>query len=138
MPGGRPTKYNEKLASHICKLRSEGKSLRAIARMPSMPAMSTIMKWLNQKLQFAEQYAKACEADADLAFDELVDLADKATAKNVQAVKLAIDTRKWVLSKRLPKKYGDRMGLELSGKDGEGIDFRVTFVDPDPEEDPEV
>ena len=73
-----------------------------------------------------------------MAFDELVDLADKATAKNVQAVKLAIDTRKWVLSKRLPKKYGDRMGLELSGKDGEGIDFRVTFVDPDPEEDPEV
>lgn len=81
-----------------------------------MPTAQTVYNWLLKYPSFFEQYAQACEIDADLTFDELVALSDKATAKDAQAMKLRIDTRKWVLSKRMPKKYGDRLELEHSGE----------------------
>lgn len=33
----------------------------------------------------------------------------------LQAVKLEIDTLKWMLAKLMPKKYGDRAALALEG-----------------------
>ena len=32
-----------------------------------------------------------------------------------------IDTRKWLLSKALPKIYGDKLTAELTGKDGQPL-----------------
>ena len=44
--------------------------------------------------------------------DELVTLPDSlpenVTAEQVAVAKLQVDTRKWIIGKRLPKKYGDR------------------------------
>ena len=34
----------------------------------------------------------------------------------VQALRLAVDTRKWVLSKLLPRKYGDRLDVQQDGQ----------------------
>lgn len=39
--------------------------------------------------------------------------------------RLRVDTRKWLLSKMLPKVYGDRAALELSGPDGKAIQHEV-------------
>jgi hypothetical protein len=43
--------------------------------------------------------------------DELVTLSDSlpkdASSEQIATVKLQIDTRKWIISKRLPKVYGD-------------------------------
>jgi hypothetical protein len=43
-------------------------------------------------------------------------LADSADENNYQAVKLAIDARKWYLSKLMPKVYGDRQHLDVESK----------------------
>jgi len=40
--------------------------------------------------------------------DQLVDLSDGATPANEQVARLQEETRKWIASKLLPKKYGDR------------------------------
>lgn len=125
--GGRPTTYNEETATLICARMSEGESLRSICRDPSMPALSTVFLWIGKFPQFSEQYKLAMAARADAMFEELFDIADdgqndwmeiqdkdgdcvgwKLNGEHVQRSRLRIDTRKWALSKMMPKKYGDK------------------------------
>ena len=81
-----------------------------------------------------ERYARACEARAEIIFDEMLDISDDGTndftkkeigdgveveilnSEHIQRSKLRIDTRKWILAKMQPKKYGDRINTELSGE----------------------
>jgi hypothetical protein len=48
----------------------------------------------------------------------------------VQRARLKVDTRKWLLSKLQPKKYGDKLDMNVAGKDGGPIQaaIAVTFV----------
>ena len=92
-----------------------------------MPTKSTVFKWLLEDSQFSDQYVQACEIDADIEFDSLTEIADNATPRNANVAKLKIETRKWILSKRLPKKYGDFQHLELSTPGG-GFHMTVDFV----------
>ena len=39
--------------------------------------------------------------------------------------RVQIDTMKWLLSKRNPKKYGDKIGLEHSGEINVGLADRI-------------
>jgi hypothetical protein len=69
---------------------------------------------------FSAQYARAREAQADCWASEIVDLADEtlADANHVAKARLQIDARKWVASKLMPRKYGDRVSAELTGANG--------------------
>ena len=51
--------------------------------------------------------------------DELIEIADnpETEAASVNRDWLKVDTRKWLLSKALPKLYGDRLTAEMSGPD---------------------
>jgi hypothetical protein len=124
---GRPSLFTQELADSICTRLAEGESLRAILRDDGMPAMSVVFRWLSQNLSFQEQYTRAREAQADHEFDGLCSMADEPPEKKqdgtvdngwVQHQKLRIDTRKWAISKLAPKKYGDKLTTELTGKDG--------------------
>jgi hypothetical protein len=49
------------------------------------------------------------------------------------AYRLALDTRKWVLSKVLPKKYGDRLDVEHSGTvTVVPVDYSQAVLEEDP------
>ena len=109
---GRPTDYTPELAAQICLHISRGDSLRSFCRAPDAPDASTIYDWIHRHSEFAKQYARARETQAEHWADELVDLADKA--EDAQLARLQIDTRKWVASKLLPKKYGERQQIEHS------------------------
>lgn len=129
MTAGRPTTYTEELANVICGRMSEGESLRSICRDPEMPAISSIFVWISKDSKFSEQYKRAMEFRADALFEELFDIADdssKDTVVNadgsermnseyVQRSRLRVDTRKWALSKMMPKKYSDKQQIEHSG-----------------------
>ena len=108
---GRPTDYNETLAAAICERLVEGESLRAVCRDPDMPAISSVMLWLTKHASFTEQYAKATEERAHGMFEDMLDIADDAEeeASSVAKARLRVDTRKWALSKMMPKKYGDKI-----------------------------
>lgn len=107
---GRALEFEQAIADVICVRLAEGESLRAICRDPELPAMSTVMKWLNVVPTFAEQYARARELQADAIFDEALDIADTAglTNERIAKARLQIDTRKWMAGKMRPKKYGDK------------------------------
>jgi hypothetical protein len=119
--------FNKVKADSICKLIEEGKSLRS-ACFDNDIAPSTVLGWVNDNDSFSEQYARARTVGYKLLADEILSIADEkdvevkhdgddvrldlsptAVARN----RLRVDTRKWMLSKMLPKVYGDK--LELSG-----------------------
>lgn len=129
---GRPSIYSQELANVICGKIAKGMSLRAVCREEEMPALSVVEKWVAEKKHdgFAEQYAEARASQAQHLFDELLEIADdeaqdKITLDGKEVVntarihraRLRVDTRKWYLSKVLPKIYGDKLDMTTNGKD---------------------
>lgn len=142
MAGGRPTVYNIDVASQICGRIAQGQSLKEICRDDGMPCTSTVFKWLAEKPEFSDLYAQAREAQADVLADEIIAISDDGTndwmerqnengdslgwvlnGEHVQRSKLRVDARKWIASKLKPKKYGERVVNEHTGKDGGPISF---------------
>lgn len=134
---GRPSSYTEEIATLILERLADGESLRTICSTDDMPHRSTVFRWLSQNEEFRDQYAHAREEQADALFDELLEIADDGSndwmerknkddqslgwVENGEALRrsaLRIEARKWMASKLLPKKYGDRTQMEVSGADG--------------------
>lgn len=109
---GRPTDYSPELRDEICKRISSGNSVHSVCRQDDMPDRSTIYRWLREKPDFKDQYERALKEREDYHFDEMLDISDKVEDDSIkiQKAKLMIDTRKWVLSRMNPKKYGDKAG----------------------------
>lgn len=138
---GRPSIYTQTLADTICARLAATESLRAICRDPEMPNNSTVMRWLKEDKHpgFQEQYARGREVGLDSMADEILEIADQLLPKlrdgridsgKVQEKRLQIDARKWILSKQLAKKYGDKIDLAHGG----AISLTVVTGVPHPEE----
>src|SRR5277367_5306879 len=82
---GRKSLYTDELADLICERIANGESLRAICGEDGMPAQSSVFKWLIEHADFAEKYAHARVAQADVLFDELLHIAD-TPVKGVKTV----------------------------------------------------
>lgn len=121
--------FNQIAADSVCALLEGGKSLRAACVELELNP-STILLWTKANPEFNEQYTRAREIGYLLRADEIVTIADTpligvetkikpdGTRETTEGDmlghrKLQIDTRKWMLSKMLPKIYGDK--LELTG-----------------------
>lgn len=65
---------------------------------------------------FLSLYKRAKEVQHHALDDDLLAIADNCDRRSVERAKLRIDTRKWVLSKLLPKRYGDRVEV-TTGED---------------------
>ena len=124
---GAPTAYTEKLAQAICRRMADGESVNSICKDPKMPARSTVMLWVaSDREGFSDRYEAACTARTHVWADELLDIADdgsndwmeragkdgesqgyQVNGEAIQRSRLRVDTRKWLLSKLLPR-YSDR------------------------------
>lgn len=124
---GRPSKFTQALADSICARLSNGETLRAICRDEGMPRESTVRAWaLDDVGGFYAHYARAREIGYAGLADELAEIAD-GTGDPARD-RLRVDTRKWLLSKALPKVYGDK--VEHTGPNGGPIQItRVELVD---------
>lgn len=119
MPGGRPTTYSAEITTTLCERIAGGESLRRILTEAGMPAISTVMLWLQQHPEFLEQYRHAREAQAETLADEIRDISDEAHDRDsAAAAKVRVDARKWIASRLLPKVYGDRMQVQHDVTDG--------------------
>jgi hypothetical protein len=119
---GRPSTYTSEIANKICAQLSDGRSLRSICKYEDMPSQRAVYGWLSKRDEFVQQYARAREVQADLLFDEILDIADGAKDDpiDIQRARLQIDVRKWMVGKLAPKKYGEKVTQAITGKDGEG------------------
>lgn len=109
MATGRPSLYSKELINNICEKIANGKSLRSICSSDEMPSTSTVMLWLKDKPEFSEQYARARGFQADMLFDQALDILHEDFKDNVevQAAKVRLDVIKWTAGKLAPKKYGE-------------------------------
>lgn len=123
---GRPTDYLPEVAEDICNLLMLGESLRSVCKRPGMPAIRTLMNWLQRHEDFMQQYARAREIQAELLAEQIIEIADDSSGdvivdedgreqtnhERVARSRLRVDARKWYASKLAPKKYGDRIHHE--------------------------
>ena len=133
----------------LAMIATTPKSLNSIcASDKRFPDARTVYRWIDADEELCQQYTRAKAAQLQILADQLVDLADtdricrKVTEKadgstetvtldQTDRTKLQIDTRKWLLSKLDPKKYGDKVEQFISGPGGGPIEaaVRVEFVD---------
>lgn len=78
------------------------------------------------RCQVADQYARALES---LAHDQVekIEKSLRDTRRgviDVQVGRLEVDTRKWLASKFLPKKYGDKITQEHTGEGGGPVRYQ--------------
>lgn len=128
--------YTPEIAIEICQRLGEGESLTRICKSEHLPHVTTVLDWAKKDLNgFAQQYADARARGYEYHADIITDIADdgsndwmerndpenagwQANGEHLQRSRLRVDTRKWLLSKMLPKVYGDKLTQELTGKDG--------------------
>lgn len=138
--------FNQRIAAKICDELLEGKSLVSICAQEGFPARSTVFKWLSENASFSDSYARAKELQMEAMGEEILSIADDGlndtltdeeghTFTNHDVInrsRLRVDTRKWLMSKLAPKKYGDKVQQEVSGPGGKPIQAEVTvqFVRP--------
>ena len=101
----------------VLTLISEGQSVRCACKAVEIPVMTF------KDNADSVQYARAREAQADTHFDEMLEPEDQCKDGNLdpQVLRAVIDSRKWRLARMRPKVYGDKIDVELSGKDGGAI-----------------
>ena len=125
--------FTQDIADIVCERLINGESLRSICCDADMPSAPTVCDWLNKHPDFAEQYARAREAQADTLADEILDISDNGVndwvekhgadgqaegweynGDAIQRSKLRVDARKWYAAKLAPKKYGERLDLNAT------------------------
>ena len=112
---GRPSIFSAELASLLCERLADGETLRAICRDEGMPDERTVRRWALDDVEgFSTQYARAREIGYQSMADDLTEIADAKDGDPARD-RLRVDTRKWLLSKALPKVYGDKQQIEHSG-----------------------
>ena len=129
---GRKSTYSNALAERICARLADGESLRGICADADMPAIATVLGWCSARPAFAEQYARAKQIGLEAWAEDILQIANTPVQGQIVTVKpdgtqevkhadmiehrrLQIDSRKWLLSKLAPKKYGDKLDMAVSG-----------------------
>lgn len=139
--GGRPSKLTKELGEQICELVAKGYTLRQIEGKLDI-SRETIITWVVQGeakkegfIWFSDLYARAREVQVEIWGDDLVDISDDGSndwyqreskdgskswiacdQENINRSRLRVDSRKWLMSKRMPKKYGEK--LQHTGDEG--------------------
>lgn len=97
-----------------------------------MPSETAVRYWvIDNQNDFASQYTRAREIGYERMAEEILEIANtpqigqktvsKATGLEIsegdmiEHRRLQVETRKWLLSKMLPKVYGDKQQVEHSG-----------------------
>lgn len=107
----------------ICERIADCETLQSIADSAGV-SKGTLITWLGG---FADQYARAREAQADKLAEDILAIADDGRNDTYQTddgesvnhdviarSRLRVDARKWLAGKMAPKRYGDKLELDAS------------------------
>ena len=112
----------DEIFDKITDLIVSGRSLKSILRDKNMPGINTFFKWVDSSEIKKNQYARAMELRAEMKFESIMEDYEEEPQRDsesgridsawVALQRLKIDSKKWELSKLMPKKYGDRIELD--------------------------
>jgi hypothetical protein len=122
--------YNDHTVSRLVKLIAQGYTLRQIANLKGYPGLTLMLKWYAEKPEFRQKIERAKIELVERFAEDILDIADDAANdyvvkttgsgkeyktvdhENVNRSKLRIETRKWLMSKLRPERYGDNMRID--------------------------
>ena len=103
--------FEPEKAERFVVLIGHGVPVNDAAAAAGINPASTIYWWVVQVPEFARAYLEACQAKCMKWADQLVSLADECPADipSVAKCRQQIDVRKWMLSKIVPKVFGEKL-----------------------------
>lgn len=121
--------FDQSIADKVLDGLGRGLSLRTASEMQGL-SPRTVLDWVESHPEFSAQYTRVRKIGYLTLAEEILEISDTpllgvetktkpdGTVETTEGDmlghrKLQIDTRKWMLSKMLPKVYGDK--LELAG-----------------------
>lgn len=129
-----------KAIDDILELVEKGFSAFKACEQAGIPR-KTFEDWTEKDEALSARYTRAREKRADHIFEEMLQIADTPkigtieTAKEwgtevqtkdmVDHRKLQIETRKWMLGKMAPKRFGDRLDLTHANPDGSALTVKI-------------
>lgn len=114
----RTPEERKTLAMTVIEAIGEGEYLRHVSTRLDIPAC-TILSWIDADEELHKLYTHARTRGSIVRAEEMEEMAQGAVGappEVVAAVRLQIDTRKWLLSKFARGMFGESSKLEHSGK----------------------
>ena len=124
MPAPTSQEDKEKTINAVFALMEKGKDFHASCDEVGVYP-TTLYRWFEKDEKLGEMYARARDALVHLHSKELIELADRVLADPARS-RVLVDTRKWVLSKLMPKTFGDKIQAEHTGANGGAIQHTIT------------
>ena len=126
---GRPIEpVPQNHADSVIAWIESGKPLREWSRQEGNPSYGAVYDWIEKDRNFASRFARAREIGEDVIAQECLEIADdgsndwvegkfgpQVNQECVNRSKLRVETRLKLLSKWNPKKYGDKMDMNVTG-----------------------
>lgn len=118
-PGGRPSEYTPEIAQRICDEIASGRSLNRICKEEDWtPEQKTVYRWIGSNEEFRQKYRVARESQQEAHANQILDIADDVANCTepavVNAARLRVDTRKWLMARLLPRVYGDKVEVSAT------------------------
>ena len=128
-------KWTAALETEICDWLAEGKTLREFCRKSGKPSHDAVYDYQKANESFRQRIACARESGEDVIAQECLEIADDAAndwmeekhgedeastwhlnGEHVQRSKLRIETRLKLLAKWNPRKWGEKLDMNVSGE----------------------
>ena len=113
------TKFTPELAAEICRRLSDGPALGKICAELGI-GRTTVYDWQEEHPEFAEQIARARVRQADSMAEKHDAIVEKTASGEMppDVARVVLGGLQWQAKVLNPKRYGERISAELTGKDG--------------------
>jgi hypothetical protein len=128
---GGPVFYSIELADRAIGELMGGRTLVDVCNDPGMPNRSTVLAWVRRNEDgFAARYREAREIGSQIMVDELIQIGDDlarsgqragepgapgapgVSREDIDVARIRCENRRWVLSRAMPRIYGDRVRID--------------------------
>jgi hypothetical protein len=114
----RPTIYSVKLEDRMLEEIASGRSVISLCREEDWtPNADTWYRWMYKIDGLSDRYTRAKSISSEFHADQILAIADEADNQTFQVARLQIDARKWVASKLVPNKYGEKSQIDHTSSD---------------------
>ena len=114
----RPTIYPEELEDRMLEEIASGRSVISLCREEDWtPNADTWYRWMYKIDGLSDRYTRAKSISSEFHADQILAIADEADNQTFQVARLQIDARKWVASKLVPNKYGEKSQIDHTSSD---------------------
>jgi hypothetical protein len=144
----RFTRYTPEIADLLLDELCDGRLLADVCGDPAMPSVRTVNQWVQADREgFKARYHDAREIGCYTLADQVLDIADDhrndwtlrrsqdgntelvVDHDNIKRSRLRVDARRWLLSKMLPKAFGDRLNLKPKPDDSSDFAELMKLID---------